>query len=695
MADILFKDNAPDEEKEAAGRVIDLNTGDFADQAPIEQPPPPSVPQPTPFPEEKSFFHDMFGADSRASEELPELGQGGLLSGQDAIDIFAVTPAILTTLKNEEIADIITNQFPDIGKQYTPSGEIILANNNTGAKVVINKPGMSKLDLIQTLGISSAFTPAGKGAFWGTKGMSAAAPHVLARRVTQGMIGAGATQAGIEKLQETLGGQFDEDEMRIAAVFGGVAELAVPVIQSFRRAKVLAKTGSTVDDLQTITMDVNSAKNSADKVRNVTGQRVDLFQAQQTLIPSELLKQRLLPQLDAGSRLAATKLERQNKQAYEAVSKLFNTIAKPEVTATGAQQFKTVSKLAIEAAKQRRRAAASNLFEDALNAGADTDITGVTAYIKGFLENSVPGKQQATLRKILKTLKGKKGQPPTLRQLDNAKDNINGLLGKTGSGAEYNKTQRILINAKRQLVQAMEDASPTYKEGMDVYREMSPAVTQLEESILGQVSKIKDVDVKNIAQRIFDPKNATTNPSVIKNAKKVIDEIDPTAWENLLRVELNRRVGGLKQLIEDIPGELVGNVPGQLRRAIFGNPSQRNALLAGMSPAQRSNFIYLDDLLRRASSGRQAGSPTQPFKEATDKLRGSPMVLRDWIAHPVKSAQNAGEGALFDRNVRALTEVMFDTKYAKQFNQLKVINPESPAAAKALTQMLKEAQKDQ
>ena len=695
MGEILFKDEyGTDEEQppQPTGKVIDLNTGDFVEtpQQPVDQP----QMQPTAFPEAQGFFDDMFGDDSRASTDLPELGGGGLLSDQDPAKMLKVAPILLTTLKNEEIADIITAEFPDIGKQYTPSGEIILANNNTGTKVVVNKPGFSQIDLLQTLGIASAFTPASRGAMIGTQGVANVTKGVVAQRALQAGVGAGLTQTGIETAQSNVGGEFDKDEVAIAAALGGASEVVVPAFQSLRKSRQLKKVSSTVDDLNTITLDVNTAKQSVDKVKQASGQAVDLFQAQQTNVPSELLKQRLMPQLDAGSRIAATALEKQNKQAFDAVTGLIDTIAKPEVVATGSKAFRTASTNAIKAAKTERRVAAAPLFESGLEVGGQANVEGIKTTIKGLLKDSVPGQTQKTLRNVFKNLTGKKGLPPTLRQLDNAKTEINDVLEKLGEGAVSKRTKSLLTGIKKDLVQALEDASPDYHEAMNIYRKMSPAIEELEESVIGQVSKLSDANLKNVAQKIFDPKNAATNPTVVKNAKTVIDKIDPNAWDSLLRVELNRRVGGLTEIVDDVSGELVGNVPGQLRRAIFGNPAQRKALLSGMSPQQRSNFVYLDDVLKRASSGRQAGSPTTPFKEIADRLRGTAVVVRDWVVHPLRSAQGVGEQTLFDRNVKALTEVLFDTKYAKQFNELKKLNSESPAAARALTQMLTSAQKE-
>ena len=214
---------------------------------------------------------------------------------------------------------------------------------------------------------------------------------------------------------------------------------------------------------------------------------------------------------------------------------------------------------------------------------------------------------------------------------------------------------------------------------------------ELEDSVIGQIAKINDTQLKTVAQKIFDPRTELTDPSSIRNAKKAIESVDPQAWNDLIRVEMNRRLGGLEQLIEEIPGDFVGNIPGQLRRTLFGNPSQRKALLAGMNEEQKQNFKYLETVLKRASSGRAAGSPTAAFGQAIEKLKGVSSVVRDFVFRPLSTLQQTGERGIFDRNVANLSRVMFDPDFKPQLKKLKKLNQDSPAAARALTQLLNEA----
>lgn len=170
-----------------------------------------------------SNIQDIFTGESRqtrATETLPELGRGGLLSGLDKGKIAKVAPIILSTVDPIEISQILTNNFPEIGIQFDEKGNIIAGNNKTGAKVVINKPGFSQLDLVQTLGLASIFTPAARA----TTAITGALPRLGAAFTT-----GAATQAGLEGVQALAGSEQpltgQTQEILLAGLGGAAAEI--------------------------------------------------------------------------------------------------------------------------------------------------------------------------------------------------------------------------------------------------------------------------------------------------------------------------------------------------------------------------------------------------------------------------------------------------------------------------------------
>ena len=159
---------------------------------------------------------------------LPEIGQGGLLAGENKLKIAGTAAAILTATNPNEIASILTESFPNVGvsrqppTEENPDGRVIAVNNDTGAAVELNKPGLSQLDVLQFLGIGAAFTPAGKAAATGA---------TIGQAALRGGAASGAIQAGIEGVQSLLGGEAEAEEVALAAGLGAAGELLLPAIK--------------------------------------------------------------------------------------------------------------------------------------------------------------------------------------------------------------------------------------------------------------------------------------------------------------------------------------------------------------------------------------------------------------------------------------------------------------------------------
>lgn len=170
------------------------------------------------------------GADreTRATRELPELT--GILSGLDVDPgrLAGIAAAGALTTDPMELANIIKSAAPDvIGIQQDEKGNVLLANNQTGARVVVNKPGVSQQDLINLGALGAAFTPAGRAVTSGGLGVTA---------LTMGGRAA-ATQAGIEALQAGTGGEFNPGEVALAGGLGaGTPVLSSAVKRAYQSA---------------------------------------------------------------------------------------------------------------------------------------------------------------------------------------------------------------------------------------------------------------------------------------------------------------------------------------------------------------------------------------------------------------------------------------------------------------------------
>lgn len=157
---------------------------------------------------------------TRATEKLPELQNSGLLAGLDipVSQRAAVTAALITMTDPQEIAKTLQSLSPAIGIQQDEKGNLIAANNKTGARAVINKPGVSGLDALQATGIGAAFAPAGRAA--------TAVGGGLARQAAALGATSAATQAAIEGGQAAAGGEFNPGDVALAGVVGAAAPVA-------------------------------------------------------------------------------------------------------------------------------------------------------------------------------------------------------------------------------------------------------------------------------------------------------------------------------------------------------------------------------------------------------------------------------------------------------------------------------------
>lgn len=142
---------------------------------------------------------------------LPELNQrpdylsARFLTGTDPR---TMSRTALMSSSPEEAVQIIRTQNPNVTERRDERGNYILRSAIDGKEYAI-KPGIRWSDVPRVAGTALAFTPAGR-----------------ARTITGGIVATGATQAGIETTQALAGGEFNEEDVALAAAFGGAIPAA-------------------------------------------------------------------------------------------------------------------------------------------------------------------------------------------------------------------------------------------------------------------------------------------------------------------------------------------------------------------------------------------------------------------------------------------------------------------------------------
>jgi hypothetical protein len=163
--------------------------------------------------------------------QVPEISQAGIKSVAPEAGLGTAMLG-LTTFDPQEFAQILKAQYPNIGIQSQPNGEIFAFNPETQQRVSLNRPGLSPMDVLQGLGVMSAFAGPAAAASAAPQaasrliGQKVAAPTALRALAQTGA--AMSTEAGIQKTQELAGGEFDPEDVALAGAAGLVGELVAP-----------------------------------------------------------------------------------------------------------------------------------------------------------------------------------------------------------------------------------------------------------------------------------------------------------------------------------------------------------------------------------------------------------------------------------------------------------------------------------
>lgn len=155
----------------------------------------------------------LFTGEGREAAETmgaPELHYSGILHGEEKAKVAAIAPALLTMTDPAEIAQSIQSNFPNVRTQWqkAPDGSVypVMTNNETGAQTVINRPGFTGLDVIQTLGLGAAYAPTG------------------ASTVAGAGLKAGGMGALLEGSHALAGGDFNPETVVLDALTGSAGQ---------------------------------------------------------------------------------------------------------------------------------------------------------------------------------------------------------------------------------------------------------------------------------------------------------------------------------------------------------------------------------------------------------------------------------------------------------------------------------------
>ncbi len=607
------------------------------------------------------------------------------------VDSLKMAAGMMFASNDEAKKDIIRENFPGvkITEQKTKEGEdVTLIVLPDGTETVLNKPGFSYQDVYSFLGDMAAFYGPSKAA-----GLAKG----LAKKIAIGGVAAGSIQAGLEKSVQVLGSkqEVDPKSVALATGLGAGAEVVGPAVKGFFAGRQAKKAGAAVEDFAEAVTGVQEAERLTSK----TG--IPLFRAQKTGVLTDLERQSYIASLPGGSRKAVAELKNQNEKAYQAVMDALDKIAPAEKIEGAAGKVRDVAKQALDAKKAIRNEKASPLYKEAFENKSPVNVTKTKGVIKGIRDNyPESGDVAKVLDKIEAKLRGKKtvGEDgavsyakPTAKVLHGAKLEIDDMLSKFGEGSLGNVQKREVLTIKNSLLSELDEVNPAYKEAREIFAENSPAVNELQDSIVGKLSKLDDTQLKTISGKLFGSRDTAFSPDLIKKSKKIIESQDPQAWKDITRAELEKRLGSMKA---DIGEGSIENIPGQLYRAVFGNMRQRKALYAALDKDTAKNVRYLQEALKKASLGRPGGSQTAARQQIDKELRGGVSGAISTIFSPAASVKEGLKGYGIEAKQKALANVLFDPKWMPKLKELRGVKPSSNKAKLIMKEILDQALRD-
>lgn len=209
----------------------------------------------------------------------------------------------------------------------------------------------------------------------------------------------------------------------------------------------------------------------------------------------------------------------------------------------------------------------------------------------------------------------------SIKTLDLVKKFLNDESEKQARLGNMNRS-RIIGDSTRGLLIVADEVSPDYKTARAIYSNDAPGVKALKEGVVGRISKLDDIQLKNVSTILFDPKQ--TDISVISKLARRFKDEDPEAWRRIIRNEFDRR---LDATIKDRSGssffDAILRRPRDFRLFLAATkniPETRKALI----DMQRAFKNLINPITTKTAAGQARSSldvPRSSLQFAVDKIQ--------------------------------------------------------------------------
>lgn len=350
----------------------------------------------------------------------------------------------------------------------------------------------------------------------------------------------------------------------------------------------------------------------------------------------------------------------------EAVQDLLNTISLSK--SVPSSKFRETSQSIIDKKRKALQEKAEPFYK-----ASESDEININKFNSILRDSNVEQAYKDVTTSSLYRSKLKGAAPNSVKVLDRVKRRLGDKISLALRKGK-NDEAAILKEAQNKLVSELDKVSPKYKKARNIYSEDLPAIKKLEETEIGKIAKMKDMQLKKASKTIFDPQE--TDIKVIKGIKKEIEKEDPQVWADMVKHEMQRRITG-KNLSK------TGNHGSNFYDKILADDKTFNQFKASLS-GNKEALKKLNDmrsLFRNIMNSQTVKSVAGKATSSLDVPRSTPEF---WI----KFANGLAGGRYDEAALNVITSNKWDRELQKILDKPKTAKQKSK-----LEKIFKEASK--
>ncbi len=478
--------------------------------------------------------------------------------------------------------------------------------------------------------------------------------------------------------------QDNLEDMGAAGAWAIGGELTGVMLGKGYKAVKTRRAAKDIDRLDKVATD------SLEKLAKEQG--IQLTPSELTGLRSMITQQWLLGSLPGSSDIIESFLKNREGDIQKSVYGLFDKLAKEQSPFMGYKSGVQGAKKARERLVDYRHRESNEIYKQAFKKNPRVDMTSIMDDLN-VSEGDVGGSQLATLEwvknELKKTAPKGKGMFQNSRALSQMHGiklsmdaRIEGLIDGTISADKADL--RMLQEYKEKMLDEMDNASPLYTEGNNVFEELSGPINNLDEHLVGGFVKYDDDQVMGLSTKLFGPRSS---PELIGETREIISAADPESWNSVVRAHLQDAFEKTREGAVDV----TSNIGGIYRKAVFGTERKRKMLRSALGTQQ---YAALDDMMTVLdATGRsfKGQSITIPAGFAAEEMKeeaiasGSKLIRGGIEAANILSAprriKEAYEGFLMGSYNERMAEIITDkdamARLRKETMKLRQVSPKT------------------